>query len=296
MEPDSKVSARSTRPAPEDSKKNNEKAKTYIKSCKEIVHKQSEQLKKQQAEFKAMLSSLETQHFTARFHAVAFKLELEVYKLFGVMRKVRSVALAKGFQRYAVQVKKTRAAEVFGLQLTVLKVRKALGSVTAIARGNYEHALRTAISLWTEQRKLKKSPPRAKTERIGSDIDQKISQINSENTDLRNKITRLKAKLTSPPQQSLQDLMEENRRLRDKVRMTEQNVGVFIREMGSLLDQHEPPTVRVEEEDMMPRPPSKNKKVVRPKIRSRMTTYSPERLEDKTATRKSIDKRRLQFD
>lgn len=65
-----------------------EKTKAYIQSLKDLMHKQGEQLKKQQSEFKTMLSTLETQHFTARFHSVAFKLELEVLKLFEVLRKV----------------------------------------------------------------------------------------------------------------------------------------------------------------------------------------------------------------
>ena len=65
-----------------------EKTKAYIQSLKDLMHKQSEQLKKQQSEFKTMLSTLETQHFTAKFHSVAFKLELDVLKLFQVLRKV----------------------------------------------------------------------------------------------------------------------------------------------------------------------------------------------------------------
>jgi hypothetical protein len=296
MESDSKVSAKSSaRSASEEAKKSSEKAKTYIKSCKEIVHKQSEQLKKQQSEFKAMLSSLETQHFTARFHAVAFKLELEVVKMVGAMRKVRAMALAKGFQRYAVQTKKARIAEGYGMQLTILRVRKAFGTISRLGRGKYEQAMRTAVRIWAGERRAR-SVGKAKSERIGGNVDQKLAQITSENVELRTKITRLKAKLSSPPQLNIQDLLEENRRLKDKVQVTEQNVGVFIREMGSLLDQHEPSGARAEEEDLAPRPPSKNKKLIRPKIRSRMTTYSPERLEEKTSTRRSIDKRRLQFD
>ena len=295
MESDSKVSAKSSgRSAPEEAKKSSEKAKSYIKSCKEIVHKQSEQLKKQQSEFKAMLSSLETQHFTARFHAVAFKLELEVVKLVGAMRKMRVMALAKGFQRYAVQTKKARIAEGYGMQLTILSARRALGTIGRVGRRCCEQALRTAVKTWAGERRRAAGKP--KSERIGANADQKLAQITSENSDLRSKITRLKAKLASPPQISLQDLREENRRLKEKVTVTEQNVGVFIREMGSLLDQHEPSVPRAEEEELAPRPPSKNKKLVRPKIRSRMTTYSPERMEEKTSTRRSIDKRRLQFD
>lgn len=291
MESDSKVSAKSSgRSASEEAKKSSEKAKSYIKSCKEIVHKQSEQLKKQQSEFKAMLSSLETQHFTARFHAVAFKLELEVVKLVGVMRKTRVMALAKGFQRYAVQTKKSRIAEGYGLQLTILSARKAISTIGRVGRRGCEQALRTAVRTWAGERRRVGKP---KSDRMASNTDQKLAQITLENTDLRTKISRLKAKLTTP-QVSLQDLREENRRLREKVTVTEQNVGVFIREMGSLLDQHEP--ARAEEEEIAPRPPSKNKKLVRPKIRSRMTTYSPERMEEKTNTRRSIDKRRLQFD
>lgn len=53
-----------------------DKVKAYVRSCKEIIKKQSEQLKNQQKDFRSAVAQLETQQFTARFHAVAFKLEL----------------------------------------------------------------------------------------------------------------------------------------------------------------------------------------------------------------------------
>jgi hypothetical protein len=63
------------------------KAKQFIMSCKKIIKKQAEQLKKNQQEYKKLISTLETQSFTSRFHAVAFKLELEALKIIGVLRK-----------------------------------------------------------------------------------------------------------------------------------------------------------------------------------------------------------------
>lgn len=63
------------------------KAKQFIMSCKKVIKKQAEQLKKNQQEYKKLINTLETQSFTSRFHAVAFKLELEALKIIGVLRK-----------------------------------------------------------------------------------------------------------------------------------------------------------------------------------------------------------------
>ena len=38
-------------------------------------------------------------------------------------------------------------------------------------------------------------------------------------------------------------LRAENKVLKEKLAATEANVGIFVREMGSLLDQHEPPGI-----------------------------------------------------
>jgi peptidoglycan hydrolase CwlO-like protein len=56
--------------------------KEYVRSCKEIIKKQSEQLKTQQKDFRSTVAQLETQQFTARFHAVAFKIELVLARVF----------------------------------------------------------------------------------------------------------------------------------------------------------------------------------------------------------------------
>jgi hypothetical protein len=58
------------------------KVKAYIASCKELIKKQSEQLKTQQKDFRSAVSQLESQQLTSRFHAVAFKLELVLSKVF----------------------------------------------------------------------------------------------------------------------------------------------------------------------------------------------------------------------
>lgn len=58
------------------------KIKAYVRSCKEIIKKQSDQLKTQQNDFKSAVAQLENQQFTSRFHAVAFKLELVFSRVF----------------------------------------------------------------------------------------------------------------------------------------------------------------------------------------------------------------------
>ena len=87
------------------------KVRNYIKSCKNIIKKQSDQLKKQQLEFKTTVNALETQSFTMRFHSVAFKLELDVMRLINIRRRIDTVLKKKYFIRFSAQIAKARNAE-----------------------------------------------------------------------------------------------------------------------------------------------------------------------------------------
>ena len=84
--------------------KDRDKAKEYIKNCKEIMHKQSDQLKTQQNKFKNTLSNIESQHNNQRFHAIGIKLELETHKIFMTFRKKATLLQAQAFHLYKSQV------------------------------------------------------------------------------------------------------------------------------------------------------------------------------------------------
>lgn len=77
-----------------------EKAKHVIKNCKQIMKKQTDHMKKQQTEYKKAISTLETQSFTTRFHAVAFKLELDAMRLINIRRKIDTLDLKLNFQKF----------------------------------------------------------------------------------------------------------------------------------------------------------------------------------------------------
>jgi predicted nucleic acid-binding Zn-ribbon protein len=71
----------------------------------------------------------------------------------------------------------------------------------------------------------------------------------------------------------LKELQEENRGLKEKLIQTEQNVGVFVKEMASLLDQHQPEGFRRAEVEAAI---SKVRRPVKGRVRSRVNPVSPE--------------------
>ena len=74
---------------------------------------------------------------------------------------------------------------------------------------------------------------------------------------------------------SLDEIIEENKKLKEKLKVTEQSVGTFIKEMGNLLNSHEPPGFSHENDS--PKPATKMKKGKKPK--SRIPLVSPDRIE-----------------
>lgn len=109
-----------------------EKARQYIKSCKDSMGKQTEQLKKEQSEFKQNLANLESQQYNTRFNAVAIKLELETHKIFKIFTKRASLLKAQAFYQYKRNTKKSKqspnlyiALELkLGLKKLVFNIRK----------------------------------------------------------------------------------------------------------------------------------------------------------------------------
>lgn len=201
------------------------------------------------------------------------------------------MAVLRAFHRLRFQTRKEAEVERFRGLMLMMKAKKAVSALAVISRRNYTAVLRKAL----KRLRPPANPPLPKPRLATSpESDKRLTTALNENTDLRQKVAKLKAKAKPQVDRSIQDLIEENQKLRDKVQVTEQSVGLFIREMASLLDRHEPPPLS--DEDLVPRPPSKVKKTLRPKPRTRVTNYSPERVEESKASKKQAEKRRLQFD
>ena len=81
----------------------------------------------------------------------------------------------------------------------------------------------------------------------------------------------------------IQDLLEENKQIREKIQNSEESVEIFIKEMSNLLDKHEPPGFREEIEKLA----LKNKRPSRLASKTK-SKNSPERSE---INRKSMDKK-----
>jgi predicted nuclease with TOPRIM domain len=87
----------------------------------------------------------------------------------------------------------------------------------------------------------------------------------------------------------LKELQEENRGLKEKLVQTEKNVGVFVKEMASLLDQHQPEGFRRAEVEAAI---NKVRRPVKGRARSRVNPVSPER----EGIRRGDRSNKVQFD
>lgn len=87
----------------------------------------------------------------------------------------------------------------------------------------------------------------------------------------------------------VKELQEENRNLKEKLVQTELNVGVFVKEMASLLDAHQPEGMRRAEVEAAI---SKVRRPVKTRARSRVNPISPER----EGVRRGDRSHKVQFD
>jgi hypothetical protein len=216
-----------------------EKAKSYIKNCKEIIAKQSEQLKAQQASFKESLSSLETQQYNSRFHAVGIKLELETHKVYMIFYKKYRLLTALGFYKF----KFNPFAKPPVRKFVPIELKACLRSLCNALKLNHSAALRHGM------RRIKNL-----VIENGEKAAQEIGRLEKENKELKFRIAKAKLKTESSP--VLQEMIEENKSLKEKIKNSEDSVELFIKEMSNLLDKHEPPGFREEIERLA----QKNKK------------------------------------
>ena len=235
------------------------KARNYIKSCKNIMKKQSDQLKKQQNEFKNAVSTLETQSFTTRFHSVAFKLELDVMRLINIRRRVDCVIKKKFFIRFVAQTWRVRFAEYNKLRGAYAMIRLAGENIGRYLKNKKRNWLRFGF-LTIFDVAAAKNP---------NSFRAKLENLKKDNNKLKTVI------LDTGNVGSIEELVEENKKLKEKLKTTEISVGNFIKEMGNLLNSHEPPGFFHESES--PKPLNKLKKGK--KLKARIPLVSPDRIE-----------------
>lgn len=235
------------------------KARNYIKSCKNIIKRQNDQIKKQQAEFKNAMSTLETQSFTTRFHSVAFRLELDVMKLINIRRRFDSVCKKKYFLKFSSQINRAKCAEYYKLRGIYALVKQSVENIVRYIKNKKKSKIRLGFDS-IQLLALSKNP---------NSIRGRLEVLKKENM-------TLKAVLQDAGKSStFNELLEENKKLKEKLKSTEQNVGNFIKEMGSLLNSHEPPGFTYENES--PKPTTKGKKGK--KAKNRIPIISPDRIE-----------------
>lgn len=235
-----------------------DKARKYIKSCKNIIKKQSDQLKKQQNEFKTTVNALETQSFTMRFHSVAFKLELDVMRLINIRRRIDTVVKKKGFIRFSVQIAKARTAESLKIRGAYALLKSAIGNICRYIKNKKKSKLLLAFNgIKLVSAGKSQNPAVAKYE-----------SLKKENVALKNALKN------TGKSGNFEEIVEENKGLKEKLKSTELSVGNFIKEMGNLLNFHEPP---VSHDNDSPKPALKLKRGKKPK--SRIPLISPERIE-----------------
>lgn len=243
-----------------------EKAKLYIKSCKETIAKQSEQLKTQQASFKESLSALESQQYNSRFHAVGIKLELESHQLFMAFYKQYRLKLSSGFYRFKYNLN----SQNFTKKYVPVELKTVLKDFCADIKLNHSACMAHS---WRILRKAASGNSQK--------VLQEIARLEKENKDLKFKAAKAKLKPEVSP--AVQEMIEENKSLREKIQNSEESVELFIKEMSNLLDKHEPPGFREEIEKLA----LKNKRSARFSNKTK-SKNSPERSE---GLRKSLDKK-----
>lgn len=199
------------------------KASHYIKNCKTIMKRQGEQLKKQEKEFQQSVSALETQSFTTKFHAVAFRLELDVMKLIAYRRKLDAILTKKYFQKYKTVSRAQRMQMQRNAHVLAPKLKKACFSLWFILKRRYSSSTAAVI----EKLKYKKN--------VNEQEQELCISLKTEKRRLEKQVKR------TNPERSIEELLEENSSLKEKLQNTEKSVTLFIKDMGYLLDKNELP-------------------------------------------------------
>ena len=190
---------------------------------------------------------------------MAFKLELDIMRLINIRRRIDTIAKKKFFLKFSAQVLKSRASDY-------AKIRAAY----ALVRTSCEGIIKYIKSKQTQRKKLSFSMIEVySSSKDPNSLSCRMESIKKENFTLKASL------LESGKAGSFEELVEENKRLKEKLKSTEQSVGNFIREMGGLLSSHEPAGF-VHEGDS-PKPTVKAKKGKKPK--ARVPLISPDRVE-----------------
>lgn len=122
-------------------------------------------------------------------------------------------------------------------------------------------------------------------------LKKKLEKFERDNEELARKLAKAGSdESVKKFRQVVKELQEENRNLKEKLVQTEQNVGVFVKEMACLLDQHQPEGLRRAEVEAAI---SQVRRPAKVRVRSRVNPISPERTE---GVRRGDKSHKVQFD
>ena len=246
----------------------------YIQSCKDAIQEQTKQLQAQQEKYKATISNLESQQCNSKFHAVALKIQLELQKLFNIFKKKYQIKTGLYFRKYRQQVARMKESDIILSHQQAMHIQSSLTRLVKAVRIN-----RSAVTLKYFKAWQAAVPDEQKV------YEKKLARLDKKNKVLSETLNKLKSSETKSS--SIQELKAENKRLVAKIEQAELSVGMFVQQMASLLDQHEPAAIHDELEEDIRSPPKK---------RTKSKKRSPERIEP-SSVKKSVERKgRVQFD
>jgi len=244
--------------------KDRTQAEACITNCKYLIKNQNNKLKKQKQDFDKTIATLETQSFTTKFHAVAFRLEMDVMKLIGIRRKFDAIDLKSAFYQFSKAAAQKKSSEEDQIKCSLNTLKGALETVWHFFK-------------LKKLKHLQKGMDALRVQNVNLELGKRLTKLQKENFSLSSASSNHKKKL--------QQALERNQLLKKKLRTTEASVGTFIREMANLLEKHEPGTLKSESPKPQPKKRTKRIKVKTPGM-------SP----DKQDFRKQRNSKQLHFD
>lgn len=252
-----------------------DKLAKYIKSCKDTMQGQTQQIKSQQDKYKTTISNLENQQCNSKFHAVALKISLEVQKLFNIFKKKYLLVNGLYFRKYRNQVQLLKQNQLAIHHQQAMYIKVSLIHLIKAIQTNRNAVTFKYFKIWQAV-----IPDEQKA------FEKKLARIDNKNKVLNETLNKLKSSENKTT--TLNDLKSENKKLRAKIEQAELSVGMFVQQMANLLDQHEPVAMHEDYEEEIVKSPQRKRTLNKKR--------SPERIEP-TSVKKSVERKgRVQFD
>lgn len=163
--------------------------------------------------------------------------------------------------------------------LATYRLKTSLSAVVSVLRGFKRITLLHAFAAIKSVESSESRSLRKRLELLQRDREELMKRLAKAGDDETSRKSR----------QIVKELQEENRVLKEKLVQTEQNVGVFVKEMANLLDQHQPEGLRRAEVEAAI---NKVRRPTKARARSRVNPISPER----DVVRRGDRSHKVQFD